>query len=404
MAIAVGVAKSLSIAKQTALGTVAAAGNGQLLRRVTSDLNLEKDTYQSQEIRSDYQIADYRHGFRRIGGTINGEVSLATYKLMLAAALRKDWTAGVTMTASAGDGITVSNSGKTFTRAAGGGQSFLTDGFKIGDVIRAATLDASINGKNLRVTNVTATVLTVADSPGADVAVADETCSIAVAGSKIWVPTTAHTRDYFTIEHWFSDINQSERFEDCVVNTVGIQMPATGMATVAFGMMGRQMTPDTSQYFTSPTAETTSAVMAAVNGSLRVGGSDIAVVTGLSLDINGGFSQEAVVGANISPDIFPGRVVATGQFTAFFENGTLRDNFINEDEIALQVKMDAGSAATTDFLSIVMNRIKVGSATKNDGEVGLVATFNYQALLNGNGGTGTAYDKTTIAIQDSTVV
>lgn len=404
MSIASGIFKTLAIAKQTALGTVADAGTGQLLRRVTSDLNLEKDTYQSQEIAQHMQLSDMRHGFRRVAGNINGEVSLSTYKLLLAAALRKNWATGVTMTASAGDGITVDNTAKTITRAAGGGQSFLTDGFKIGDVIRAATLDAAIDGKNLRVTNVTATVLTVADAPGADVAVADETCSIAVAGSKIWVPTTGHTRDYFTIEHWFSDISQSERFEDCVVNTVGLQMPATGMSTVAFVMMGRQMTSDTSQYFTSPTAETTTAVMAAVNGSLRVGGSDIAVVTGLSLDINGGFSQEAVVGANISPDIFPGRVVATGQFTAFFENGTLRDNFKNEDEISLQVKMDAGSAATTDFLSIVMNRIKVGSAKKNDGEVGLVATFSYQALLDGTGGAGLAKEKTTISIQDSTVV
>jgi hypothetical protein len=51
---------------------------GQVLRRVSSSLNLVKDSYQSEEIRTDRQITDFRHGLRRVEGSISGELSPRT--------------------------------------------------------------------------------------------------------------------------------------------------------------------------------------------------------------------------------------------------------------------------------------------------------------------------------------
>ena len=75
MAIASGVAKSVRYKVEATYGTAPGASGGQLLRRVTSDLGLTKETYQSNEIRADYQVADFRHGIRRVGGTLKGELS-----------------------------------------------------------------------------------------------------------------------------------------------------------------------------------------------------------------------------------------------------------------------------------------------------------------------------------------
>ena len=81
--IAQGVSKVLAYKKQTGLGSAASGSGGQELRRTSSTINLTKEAYQSAEIRSDAQIADYRHGPRQVTGSIAGEVSPGTYKDLL---------------------------------------------------------------------------------------------------------------------------------------------------------------------------------------------------------------------------------------------------------------------------------------------------------------------------------
>ena len=87
MTIAQGVKKVVSYKKQTGLGSPASGSGGQELRRVTSTINLTKDTYQSNEIRSDQQIADFRHGSKQVTGTLSGELSPGTYKDFLQSVL-----------------------------------------------------------------------------------------------------------------------------------------------------------------------------------------------------------------------------------------------------------------------------------------------------------------------------
>jgi len=93
--------------------------------------------------------------------------------------------------------------------------------------------------------------------------------------------------------------------------------------------------------------------------------------------------------------------VVTGQFTAYFQDAVLRDAFVNETEIGISAALTTGNTGTADFLAMTMSRVKLGSASKDDGEKGLIQTFAFQALLNGAGGAGTANEKTTISVQDS---
>lgn len=400
MTIAAGVAKQLRYKVEATFGTAPGASGAQLLRRVESTLDLSKDTYQSNEIRSDYQIADMRHGVRRVGGNIKGELSPGTYKDFIAAALRKAWAA---VTAITGASLTIAGAGPyTITRASG---SWLTDGIKIGDVVRitAGSFNAANLNKNILVTNAVALVLTgivlnasamVAEGPIGS-------ATLSVTGKKTYVPTTGHTDLSYSVEHWYADISQSELFRGCKVNTIGINLPPTGMSEIDLGFMGQDITTGTAQYYTSPTAATATGVVAAVNGVLLVGGTQIATCTGLSMAIAGGYSGDPVVGANTLPAIIPGRVAVSGQFTAYFENATLRDNFINEDEITLAVALTTANSAAADFITFVLPRIKVGGAAKSDGEKGLVATFPFTALYNSAGGAGIASEQTTLVVQDS---
>lgn len=76
---------------ETTFGTQSSAA-GQVLRRVSSTLALTKDVFTSNEVRPDQQISDMRHGVKRVGGQISGELSKATYDDFIAAALRSTWS------------------------------------------------------------------------------------------------------------------------------------------------------------------------------------------------------------------------------------------------------------------------------------------------------------------------
>ena len=99
--------------------------------------------------------------------------------------------------------------------------------------------------------------------------------------------------------------------------------------------------------------------------------------------------------------MFPGRVNVTGQFTAYFDSATFRDNFINEDEISLVMALTTSNIALADFVGLTLSRIKLGGASKTDGEQGIVATFPFQGLFNVNGGAGTSSEQTTLTYQES---
>lgn len=401
MAIASGVFKQLAYKAETTWGTVPSAASAQALRRTSSSLDLAKETYQSAEIRTDLQLADFRHGVRSVSGKVSGDLSPGTHKDFLAAILKRDFTA---VTAIAGASITIAGSGPTYTvtRAAG---SFLTDGVKIGDVIRLSvgTFNAANLAKNLFIVSLTATVATVIVLNGSALVAEGPIASstVTVVGKKTYVPSTGHTDKSFSIEHWFSDIAQSEVFSGCKPTACAIALPPTGIATVDWDFMGKDVTTSTSQYFTSPTAATTTGSLAAVNGIVRVGSTTVATITGLTLNIAANFTGDAVVGANTKPVMSPGRVLVTGQATCYFEDATFRDAFINETETSILCAFTSDNTAAADFVSFAIPRVKFGGAAKDDGEKGVVQTVPFQALLNSTGGSGVATEKTTLSVQDS---
>ena len=402
MTIATGIAKQLRFKRETTWGTAAGASGGQLLRRTSSTLDLKKATYQSNEIRSDYQVSDFRHGVRSIDGDIAGELSPGTYSDFFAAALMQDFVAGATTGAQTT--ISASVTAPQFVRSAG---NFITDGFKVGDVIRVSGFTAPAvanNAHNFLLTAVTATGLTglFLDGGLAVAKAAGDSVTIAVFNKKTMVPQSGHTDVSYSIEHFYSDIAQSELMLGCKVSNIAVALPATGMATSTFTFMGRDYTTSTSAYYTSPAANTSTGVCAAVNGSLSVGGSQIALITGMTFSIARGMTTEPVVGSNVSPGIQRGRAVVTGQLTAFFQDGTLRDYFVNEtDNVSISAAFTTANTPTADFIAFNMPRCKINGTGKDDGEKGLVQTLPFQALLNGNGGTGASTDLTTFSMQDS---
>lgn len=410
--IATGIAKKLTYKKETTWGVAATGGaaQGQALRRVTSNLALKKATYQSKEIRADFQVADFRHGVRSVSGTISGELSPGTYADFIASICRNTWQAKLAPAAYASNAFTAAPIGGTpgtgtITRTAG---SFLTDGWKTGDVVvMTGWGDVTMDGRNFWITSLTDLVMTGKFLDGGtftDNSAEAGAVSIQHAGKKTWMATSNHVNDSYSVEHWFSDVAQSELFTGNRVNDISIKLPASGMATIDVGLMGKDVITGTAAYFSSPAAATTTGVLAAVNGVLAVNGLQVGLLTSLEMKLSGGMSSGEVVGSNTTPDIFMGAMTVSGQFVAYFTDNTLANLFLNETETLLACVFTTSNAATADFMAFTLGRIKLGSADKDDGEKGITITASFTALLNTHGGAGTNAVFSTMTIQDSQAV
>lgn len=407
MTIQNGINKQVVYKKElVAWGTKAVAAGGRYLRRVTSDIDLDKDTYESNEIATHGQVSDFRHGTHRVGGSINGELSPGSYLELVQSALRRDFTTianitTVTLTVAVGS---VLNGIQTYTITRGAG-NWYTDGVRNGVVITITTGLANVANinKNLLVLSMTsATVIVVVPLNGSSMAAEGPTSSTVVTPGKItYVPSTGHTNDSYTFEHVYADITQSEQFLGCRINTLDLSLPPTGITTIAIGVVGRSMDTGTAGYFTTPTASSTKGVVAAVNGFLRVGSIPVSNVTGLTMKVDNGMTTGQVVGSNYTPDVFRGRTRVTGQFTAYFDTVANRDAFLNETETSICGAFATGSGALADFITFTAPRVKLGSAKKDDGEKGLILTCPFQALYNSAGAATNGDENTTLFVHDS---
>jgi len=286
----------------------------------------------------------------------------------------------------------------TLTLSAGG---FLESGLMREDIIRIAGAtgpDAAINGINLRVNGLTDTVITTRDLPATLANGTLTGVSVTVVGAKLIMPATGQSYRSYSIEHFFSDIGASELFTGVRFGQTAISMPATGLVTFSSQILGQNMTQASVQQLTSPTGPTTSEALAAVNGSLSYNGSDSAIITGLNLTIAPALEAPAVVGSNTVPWIFMGRMRVSGTFTALFQDETLANTFINEEEVGISVKLSMGAGNSTDFLRLTLPRVKAMSDQKNDGEMSLVQSMSFTGLQNVDDPT---IDATTIVVQDS---
>lgn len=379
------------------------AADGQILRRTSSTLSLTKDTYQSAEVRTDRQIGDYRHGVKRVTGSLNGELSPGTYWDFVEAVLRGTETAAVAKSEAELTSVAADNATSKFTF---GGGDPVTEGYRVGMVIRFTNLSEALNNsKNFLITGFSgASNRDVSVHPAPTTMSADTAFNVTSVGKRVFTPASGHVSRKFAIEHYFADLGIFGLFTECRVGGMNFNLPATGMATVEIPMMGRDMetgSGGSAPFFTAPADVTGTGILAAVNGLIRVQGVNQGVITGAQVNINLSPESPAVVGQNFAPEIFLGRTEVSGQLTAFFEDLTLLNYFRNETEISVLLYLLASSADAADAMTIFLPKVKLGNAQAGvEGEGGVPLTLPFQALR--YLGSAPGVDQTTIAVCDST--
>lgn len=399
-----GVSKLVAYKKETTFGTAAGTSGGKLLRRTTADFTSTRESYESAEIRTDRQVADFRLGTKSTDGSLSGELSPGSYSDLIQSVLAKDFAVGGT---AASVSVTIAASGSffTLTRATG---SYLTDNFKVGEVVRmtGAGLNVANVGNNCLVVAVSALVLTVRAISGTTLVAEGPIATVAIAstGKESIVPLTAHTDDSYSVEEFYSDIAQSELHTGVKFGNFSVTVPATGLVTTDFTAMGKGLAlTGTSAYFVSPAALSTTGVVAAVNGAVIINGSATAAcVTSFSLSVAREMEASQCIGSNSAEEIFTGSIRATGSISMYFEDAVVRSLFENESLVTLVLALATGSEKNAGVITFTIPKAKLSSFSKADGSMGITATSDFTAMLNDVSTAGLPL--TTIQVVDTAVV
>lgn len=403
-AIALEINKTVSVFKQTGLGVPRSGGGGQALRREKSSGKLTIAFFENNEITQHQQSTGKTTGGRSASFALNGLLSGNTYSTLLASLLRKLFTA---TTAFAASTITISGSSALWTFTASiAAPLFLTNGLKVGDVIRLSAAGGTAGNKanNIMVVGVTSETVFTGVTLNASVLTAEAivTCTTTVVGKKAIAAATAQTNDYWTAEEWQSDIAQSELFTDTVFSSADINLPADNNASIAFNAVALQRATAGAQVLTAPTAETTTTVVSGVKGIVMIQGAAIANVTSAAIKIDGqAEALGAVLGKNVAPDVKRDVLKVSGTLTAFYENGTMSGYFDANTPISVAIVTAVDSTNASEFISFVMSKVKLEGDDKDDGQKGVIRTYPFTAEINGAGGATLANDKTILSIQDS---
>ena len=227
--------------------------------------------------------------------------------------------------------------------------------------------------------------------------------TIAEYGKRCLVPLTGHLKTYLQVEEWYGDLTDSDLFNDVIVAGIDFDLPATGNATFGSSYVGLARVLSGTQVMAAPTAETTTGIMAAVNGRLYVQGVTTPI-TGLKISIkNGAADTGAEIGSNSAGDVAKGMIEVEGSFTAMLRDQTLSALYDAETAVSICAVLTADETATSDFMAFTLGKVRITSDSPDDG-VAIMRTYNFTAGLNPAGtlvGTDKAWDNTIITVQDS---
>lgn len=367
---------SMRYIAESTYGTTPATPAFKPIRHTSTTLGLSKESLQSEEIRDDRQIADFRHGAYQVGGDMNIELSFASFDDLLEAVLLGTWTSTKT-TGAQSFSATVG----TVVRSAG---SFLTDGFAVNDVVINSGFTNAGNNGRFRVSAVAATVLTLTALEGQTMVVEAAAAGRTVNSLRA-ILKAGTVRRSFTVERFFGDIltidKPYHRFTGVEFNTLALAISANAMITGTLGVLGQNMTTGTAIVAGATyAAPTTTSPLDSFTGTLNEAGTPIAVITEIQLNVENGLEARFVVGskASIRPSI--GRSNCSGQITAYFENSLLLDKFINETESNIVFELPDGAGNKYIF---TLPRIKYnGGQPDVEGEGPITLSMPFQALLN----------------------
>lgn len=391
---------------QSAKGTPASGSGGFLLPTSGGQGGqLSKNAVTSALVRQDGQQYRGRHGSRRTSGTYASEVGIGRADPIWEALFRSSWSAA-DLAVTQATMTSVTTGANTIIAAAG---SWITQGLRVGDVIRASGLaDAANNGKNLRITGLTATTITVAET--LVVNGSPDTAFTITRPGRVLLNAAAGvlSRTYFTIEEHMYDLDASELYSDCRWSRGMLRMAPDGNLDCEFGWTGTGamdvVEAGAAPHFTAP-SDPTSLTLVATEAVVRLGSEDLLDLTAFDFTIDLQPNAPSTISpGGLAPDVFLGTVQIGMNMTMLLADLQALADFEAETQLSLHIMASENEAAPADFIALTVPNFTLGSVAKSalsKSSGARTATIGIPADLVGKDMRGGAFDQTTVKLQVS---
>jgi len=188
------------------------------------------------------------------------------------------------------------------------------------------------------------------------------------------------TPTFFSIEDYAADIDQARLFTGMTVNTMAVSLAPNQMVTATFGMVGKDMTIGATEKTLN--AGDNNEPFDAYSGDIKLGnvgslGSALTLITAMDFTLTNSFAPTLVIGEDTASNMEFGTASLEGTVSAYFEDETLINRFLNETESALEVSVGDG----TNTLTFTLPRIKINSADVGvDGPTSRIVNMSFTAL------------------------
>jgi hypothetical protein len=189
------------------------------------------------------------------------------------------------------------------------------------------------------------------------------------------------TPKFFSIEDYAADIDQARLFTGMSVSTMGVSLAPNQMVTTSFGMVGKNMSISATQK--TQDAASGNAPFDAYSGDLAIGNvgssSAVAIVTALDFTLDNAFAPTFVIGDDSAPSLEYGMATVEGTLSAYFEDESLINRFLNETETEIEVSIDDPTGANP--YTFLFPRVKINSADVGvDGPTARMISMSFVAL------------------------
>lgn len=196
------------------------------------------------------------------------------------------------------------------------------------------------------------------------------------------------TPKFFSIEDYAADVDQARVFTGMSVSTMGISLAPNQMVTTTFGMVGKDMSISATEK--TQDAASGAAPFDSYSGDIGIGNvggaSAVAIVTGLDFTLTNSFAPTFVIGDDSAPSLEYGRAEVEGTLTAYFEDASLINRFLNETETEIEVSVDDPTGANA--YTFLFPKVKINSADVGvDGPNSRIISMSFVALYDTTEGT-----------------
>lgn len=370
------------------------------LALTSRNINLERDTLESERVSADRQYHSIRHGLNRVAGDLGYELALVSADTAIRAAMFSEW---VTPVIGSHGALTFTDPSLTdnlctLTRASG---NWVTEGIRPGDVIKVTGATPTTNNKYWLVIEVTSGTVLVLASPGNPVVTGGSGGTATYPGRRIDIGRIKRT---FSMNRGFFDIEKHQYFHQCVFNTMSLSMSPENPVGGSFEILGTRaeamaVVPMGTNV---PSPEPSTEFFAAFDGYLYEAGEINAVITSIETTLDNQATLAGVVGSKFSPNVFEARASIEGTISAMFTGGGMYDRFFNEEETAISSYMESPGA--TGFVCMTMPRIKyMGASMDPPTEGAVIQEMPFRALAKSmnNGGGNEVITSLTIQISNA---